>query len=293
MKTERRHELETNELATIVGDSVERAKPYMTLIAGLLIAAIVIGGIYLYLRQQSIAQQAAAWDLYFDRSTTGDQALLADLGNQYPATPVGNWSRLMAANIELNEAVELLFRDRSDAAERIEIAIEQYEAVIDSAREPLLIQLALLGLGRAQESLGFESSTHLDDALETYRKLLEDHPDSPGADLAKRRIAELERPQNREFYDWFAQQTPAPPAQPPGMEMFPFDNLDQLPDGPPADSGPLLNTSPPGQAPTDEAPAEEAATPAETDATPAADAEPAATDEAASPAAESSEAQQP
>ena len=74
MKTERRHELQKNDLAAWLERNFEAVKPYSTLIACVAIAAIVFGGAYSFTASQTQGKLEVAWDdLYL---ALGDRQLI-------------------------------------------------------------------------------------------------------------------------------------------------------------------------------------------------------------------------
>jgi len=228
MKTERRHQLETNALADRLGHLIERLEPYSTPIVGVVVAIVLIVVTYLYLSSQTKTKAAEGWNRYLaatlSLSGTDPLGQLEEVAAQYDGTPAGDWARLRMADIQLSNAIDELFRDRASANEQLRQAADNYRQVSEQADDDLLIKRALLGLGQTHESLD-----ELDDARHSYQELVDRFADSTLANLAQQRLGMLDRRSTKEFYDWFVQQTPAPAPDnsPAGL------NLESLPDEPP------------------------------------------------------------
>jgi hypothetical protein len=233
MKTERRHELQTNELADWLGKGVELVEQNARAAIGVVVALAVILAVYYFMRADSNRKRVAGWDRYFQAMNNRDAAEMLSIAEAYPRSPVGAWARLTVADNQLVTGINQLFQNRAEANDQLRRAVANYEEVERSsvaANEPLLRQRALWGLARAYESLN-----QLDKARAGYRQLADSkqwqHP--LFALEAKRRLASLESQPTREFYDWFARHEPTPP---PAMSpaTSPELNLEALPDEPKA-----------------------------------------------------------
>src|SRR6185503_11354998 len=64
MKSEHRHQLETNVLATRLDTTLERLRPYASTIAGVVVAVVVVMFLWSYWAGSSAARQSEAWDMY-------------------------------------------------------------------------------------------------------------------------------------------------------------------------------------------------------------------------------------
>src|SRR5690606_17554810 len=103
-----------------------------------------------------------------------------------------------------------LFRDRAEANEELRRAREAYQVIVgERGASDVARQRATHGLARTLEALN-----ELDEARETYQKLVTNWPQGPYADEARNRIKDLERRSTKEFYDWFAMQDPRPRPDP-------------------------------------------------------------------------------
>ncbi len=251
MKTARRHELQTNELADWLGAKIEAIKPYSRAMLGALVAVAVILGVYMYLSRERAATQAQGWDRYFNaweqmrtNNNSDDMSELAGL-SAYRDTAAGLWARVALGDYNFAQGEVHSFSDRAQAKRELQTAVDSYSSVANQRAYPLLAQRAPLGKARAQESLDEQ-----EDARKSYQALA-DEDGSPYQEEAKRRLADLSRDSTKRFYDWFAQQNPSPrspfspgaPGLPPDFDFKSFDPNSSLfdrtpPAGDSQDAGP-------------------------------------------------------
>ncbi|HUY88091.1 MAG TPA: tetratricopeptide repeat protein [Pirellulales bacterium] len=204
MKTERRHELATNDLADWIGDKLEELKPYSTAIWATVLAAIVLVFAAIYWSRKSEAKLEQGWDQYFQARTQETVDELRDLADANPKSPAGLWARATLGDRRLSEGVNLLFEDRAEGQQALTDAVEAYEYVLQNAPSgSLLAERATFGLGEA-----FESQNELDQARAQYEALQSKWPGGAFSAEAERRLADLDRATTKSFYDWFAKQEP-------------------------------------------------------------------------------------
>ena len=228
MKTERRHELQTNELADWLGETIERVAPYSRAIVASVLAVAVLTIVMTVLSKQRTSEQTRAWDKVneaweplVDENNTVE---LQQAVKQYSGTSAGVWGRLALANVQLSEGVNQMFTDRQKSKESLHDAIDNYSEVLKNTKEPLLLQQATLGLGKA-----YESDNQFRPASQEYEKVINNWPNSPYATLARGRLEDLRTQSTEDFYRWFAAHTPAPPVPSPGLRP-PFDHSRLAPD---------------------------------------------------------------
>ena len=204
MRTERRHELQTNELADYLGKWIERVKPYRNLCLGMVVAVVVIVGAIMILNTQAAQREKDAWPEYF-RATTGtavDLEALSRIADDHPGTQAEQWSTVSWADARLQSGVDGLVIDRAQSTKNLQSAVDAYRRLQQANVSELIHQRATLGLARAYESLG-----ELDKARKEYRQVT-------GAfqAFAQQRAKELELGEAKEFYDWFASAERATPS---------------------------------------------------------------------------------
>jgi len=213
MKTERRHELQTNWLADRMGEVIVVTKPYAKGAVGVLAALAMLWGSYLFIAHRAEADEAGGWTKLwqglFRGSTVAEQLQatekLQSLSDSSPKRPTGEWAQLILADDDLSFGVNLLFTDKSAGRSRLNIALEGYRTVLTNSTDPLAREHALYGVGRAEESL-----CKLDDAQRAYEQLRKEYPTGSYAARAKDRLEDLARDSTRARYDWFAKLEPAP-----------------------------------------------------------------------------------
>jgi hypothetical protein len=206
MKTERRHELQTNVLASSLAHWTESAQPYGKALLAALLAIVIALFAWLYIRSQNQARTSEGWNDYFQAVNNRDDQLLQDVAEQYGGTMVSEWSRLTLADWQLDSGTNRLLVDRSLARDQLREAIEKYQAVNLQASDNTIRERATYGLARAQEAYG-----ELENARETYNKLATNWPESPFAATAKARASVLETQPAKQFYDWIAKYEPPKP----------------------------------------------------------------------------------
>lgn len=228
MKTERRHEMQTNVLADWLGHSIEQTRPYAKLLAfGLLAIVLLIAAGMFFLNDQS-ARLSAGWADFFAASHEANPERLRAVAADHSGTAASVWARLSEADIELAQGMRLLYTDRSSATAVLKDARESYQAVIEQASEPRLRNAARFGLAQTYECLA-----DIDKAIEAYESVGSES--SALQAEAEERIAALRNPERRDFYDWFAKQEPVPrnlSGANPGMPSGFPSNLDLLSDQP-------------------------------------------------------------
>jgi len=278
MKTERRHELQTNQLADTLAHWIEAAKPYSRAGLALLVAAVVGLFAWGYLAAQNSRREAQGWAEYFDAINSRDaRDQLGEIASRYPSLPVGQWASLVLADFQLSNGTDRLFTEKADARSELKQAADRYRSVMLESREPTILQRATYGLARAHEALGT-----LEEARKEYSSIAEQWPDSPFAAPATERAKDLEQTSTKNFYDWFAKyepprqlsKEPGIPGVRPDFLKEPLDSgSGKLPSSvDEKTTGPSLGLDSTPASPAGETPAENAAPAATPESAPAADA---------------------
>jgi len=223
MKSERRHELEKNELADWLADWVARIKPYQNaVLLVLIVAAVLIAG-YTWASRQSAASSAAGWARFYEvfNLSNPNPTDFDLLGEAYPDTTLAQWSKVIAADLHLNSGCDLRFVNQADANEELRKAAEGYEEVLRKADHPMLLERATFGLARALETQG-----NLKEAITRYEEVVTSWPEGAYQAAAKRRAEDIGRSATKEWYDRFAKFDPKPAySNEPGTpgKKLPFD----------------------------------------------------------------------
>ncbi|HEX4148207.1 MAG TPA: hypothetical protein VHY20_04430 [Pirellulales bacterium] len=200
MKTERRHELQQNELADWLAEKVVQAKEHAGVIWATVLGVVVLVSVGMYMSRRSANQTAVAWEEFFNASSSGNADQLRRLADAAPDSEAGKWARLGLADQSLQQGIDQLFQDPTAARKSLIGAVESYRWVREHGGDKLLEERAALGLAKA-----YESQDKLPEARQEYEKLLKAWPDSVFASEAKHRLQDLDKKSTREFYDWFAQ----------------------------------------------------------------------------------------
>lgn len=207
MKTTRRHELQTNELADRLSHWIEAVKPYSRAALAVVLAIVVVIFAWSYLSSQSSRKQAEGWNAFFAAMNERDpQESLADIASRYAGSEVASWARVTLADIQTQIGTNQLFAEKGKAKDELRDAAEKYRAVLLETQEPALLQRAMFGLARAHEAQGTPDS--LDNARKEYRSIGEKWPDSPYAKDAASRAVALDTAAAKNFYDWVAKYEP-------------------------------------------------------------------------------------
>lgn len=208
MKSERRHELQTNYLADHLGTAVSTGKPYATYVIGGLVVALFAALAYGIYASQVAKASAAAWGDYYFNIGTGDAEIFQQVAQDHPGTAAALWSKQAWADNKLLTGLDSLYTDRKVAEESIGKSIDAYEEVLSKSFEPDLKTRAAMGLAQANESLG-----KLEDATKYYKQVAAGSQDG-FASMANSRLAWIASGEGKSFYEWFATVKSTPVAKP-------------------------------------------------------------------------------
>lgn len=226
MKSEERHQLQTNYLADRLGGTLETARPYgrIVLLGVLGVGAIALAwGVYSSLNRKSVS---AAWTEYYFSLNTGDAESFKAVMEGHPGTSAGVWALQTAGDEYLADGIDALYRDRARGEELLGKAIESFEEVKSKGQGELRTR-ALLGLAQTHESLG-----ELDKAKEFYNQVVAAAFQPAVTEFARERLKHIESLGGKEFYTWFGTLKPAatppmkfnldaPPSSAPDMQFTP------------------------------------------------------------------------
>lgn len=225
MKSERRHELQTNYLASHLGTAVETGRPYGVYIAAGVAAVALLAIAYGIYATQAAKANALAWGDYYFNIGTGNAEVFQQVAQDHPRTPAAKWAMQAWADNQLMQGLNEIYSNRKKAEITIEGAIDAYQEVLQSSYEPELKNRAAMGLAQAYEAIG-----KLDEATRYYQQVAGGDQDGLAA-MAAQRSAWIKSGEAKTFYDWFAsvRSTPAPPpvipgdlSQPPTVPDMPF-----------------------------------------------------------------------
>jgi len=167
MKTERRHDLETNELAVRLARWIEKLKPYTGSLLGGLILLCGIAVVSSFWASQSAAKRRAAWDEFaIARSTTDPE--LASLRRvadkeEYAGTSMREWAYIAWADRQVLLASSEYLVNRESAQDRLRQVVGIYEELAEGISDPVIQNRARFGLARV-----YELQNKLEKAREQY-----------------------------------------------------------------------------------------------------------------------------
>ncbi len=207
MKSERRHELQKNELADRLSSGIESTRSFLpAVLVGLAIAAIGAIGWGLY-SGHTRSQASVAWTEFYFNLTGGDADSFVDLADEHPGSAAAGWARQFAGDNYLQRGIGSMYSNRAEAKELLGKAIAAFEEVDQGASNPELRAKALLGLAQAHESLG-----ETDKAASFYQQLAKGATQPGLIREANQRLAFVTSDSGKSFYTWFSQLDPKPDA---------------------------------------------------------------------------------
>jgi hypothetical protein len=196
MKSEHRHELETNWLAHHVAIWLDRAQPYNSLIVGGLLTIVILFFGISFFGGESSARQSAAWNSYNEavEGNLPNLETLRESAEEYPDSPMQQWADITWADGQVAIASRYYIQNRALAMESLSRATGTYQGLLKESEDERLKGRAHFGLGRV-----YELQNELDKAREEYLAV------KGGFQLlAEQRAAELEKPITKETYAWLA-----------------------------------------------------------------------------------------
>ena len=205
MKSEHRHELQTNDLSKLI----DRIGPFFEvygnrILLGLAAAILLLAG-GVWWSKTSTERVASAWAELLGSGTPEELFAVAE---DHEGTTAAGWARLQAAEGYLFQGLQTMFTHRSAAVAELEKAKEAFSALLaDKGISDRVRERALIGLARTLETL---SGRDTQPAIGAYEKFVAEFPDSIYAEMAGERAKALKTGGAQEFYAWFAEQNPQP-----------------------------------------------------------------------------------
>lgn len=198
MKTERRHDLETNSLASKLNEWIETLKPHLSLIFVAIAVILAISAFGSMLTSSSSAKEQAAWDAYAQAQSAPDpeKQSLQELATSedYIGTKMQEWAQLTWADHQLLLSSRSFLFDREASLRRLRNVIGIYNQLVSNASDAEIKDRAHFGRARV-----YELQNKLDKALTEYKSVVGDL--SP---IAEQRAKELESDTVKANCDWLA-----------------------------------------------------------------------------------------
>ncbi len=219
--SDRRHELQQNDLAIYLGKINKSIEPYSRIIA-VVVGAAIVGAIGLgfYNTRRSGDRSDATLQL-IQATASQDAEVLQSVGENYPETAAGAWAGLYQGQQYLAQGIQALYSNRMNAEELLGDAQRAFNNALASSKDTLLQSRAHYGIACAAESLG-----NIDEAIAAYGEVIKVNESEVMVKKAEERIETLSQPSTKEFLAWFSDQNfaPADPSLPPslpGGQMLP------------------------------------------------------------------------
>lgn len=205
MKSERRHELQHNELADWLFRIGNQLKPYQNAVWMAVVALVVVVAAYTWWSRASATRSAQAWNDLSVGMNTGNMEVLSKVAEGNPGTTVGYIAALVKADILLAQGCNDRFASKVPAMRSLKDAVAGYAMVLDGCQTPSLRERATYGLGRAKEAQG-----EIESATDNYQKVVDTWPEGTYASAANERLQELKQPDTKLMLQDLAKYDPKP-----------------------------------------------------------------------------------
>jgi predicted negative regulator of RcsB-dependent stress response len=211
MKSQHRHELETNWLAKRLNVVIEQSRPYASTVAGIAVAVVLAILAWTYFAGSSSVRHSEAWNSFNEAvlERQPDVERLRVLAEEHPGTTMQQLSDVTWADSQVWLAARNYLYDRTGSMEALEKATSRYQSVLGTSKDERLLNRAQLGMARIYEIRG-----ELDKAREEYLKVK-----GGNETYAKAQAERLATPESKETYAWLAKAQPVRPrsASTPGV----------------------------------------------------------------------------
>jgi len=209
MKSEERHELQTNDLAKVANQATAVYDRYQNQILwGVVVLLLIMAGWIYFTRSAQVARESS-WSSV--QAATNPNEYL-DVAIQHPKSAAASVAKLQAGIAWLEAGVKAAFRDREQANTQLKDARKAFEEVLASGPEAATVrEAAMYGLAQTLEAI---SGAETEAAVSAYQGLLKEYPDSLYKEIAEDRIRDLKKMGTQEFLAWYQKQNPKPPEQP-------------------------------------------------------------------------------
>jgi hypothetical protein len=231
MKSQHRHELQTNELSKVADKVVGSMGGFFEtygnrVLIGFCVAAVV-ASLVIYKTRRDRSNEAAAWRELSNARNAEDYAGVSE---SHPGTAAGRWARVHEGESRLAEGVQLLFTNVESGSKELKLAREALQAIVDQKGAPPEIrERALFGLARCLEAMSDGSET---EAVKTYQALLREFPATIYKKDADDRIEALGSGSGQAFYAWFAKYDRPKPSEKRPRDRMSDDEMESSLTGP-------------------------------------------------------------
>ena len=199
-KTERRHELQQNELAAYLEKVNKQIEPYSKPILGVVIVVMALGiGWSFYSSEQEADSSFATLELI---KATSTQEIIPEsldtVNSEFPETSAGKLAKLYQGLALVNDGNNDIYELPDTAKETLNAGIEVLGSVAEGNNDPLIKSRAYLGIALAQTTLGDTEA-----AVAAYDQIKKADESEAMVEYAANRIATLNSTSTKEFSEWF------------------------------------------------------------------------------------------
>ena len=145
MKSERRHELQHNELAEWLFKTGEQLKPFQNLIlAGVAILVVAVAA-YSWWSRTSATKTSLAWADLTRSLDSGSLDMMTTVADDHPNAVVGETATVVLGDWHLAGGCNQRFNSMALAQKELSSAIDSYSKVLQNSRVPSLLERATFG----------------------------------------------------------------------------------------------------------------------------------------------------
>ena len=192
MKSERRHELQHNELAEWLFKTGEQIKPHQNLIMAAVVAiAVTIIG-YTWWTRHAASRINQGWTELDRAMDAGSPDLFGAIADEYPDTVVGQTAAVLLGNLRLSAACNQRFASATLAQRELKAAQDSYAKVLEDNISEALRERATYGMARVRETDG-----KIDAAKQLYSEMVSQWPNGAFTAAAKQRLADFKDPETK------------------------------------------------------------------------------------------------
>ena len=227
-KTERRHELQQNDLAAYLDRANKRIEPYSKqILAGILLVLAVSVAYSFYNSERAAESSMATMELIQNTNVPSqDSEALSDINTNYVETSAGKLAKLYEGMALVSQGNQDIYTERAAAEESLEKGIQVLTDTASSTDDALIKSRAHLGVALANVTLGNNEA-----AIDAYKQVIAANESEAMVENANSRIEILSSASNQEFATWFKTADFTPAALPNLDPALPPDSaLPNMPD---------------------------------------------------------------
>ena len=243
-KTDRRHELQQNDLAAYLEQANKRIEPYskQILVAILLVLAVLVAYSFYNSEIEADSSMATMELIQNTNVPSQDSAALSNINTEFIETSAGKLAKLYEGMALVSQGNQDIYTERELAVESLNSGIEVLTAAANNTDDDLIKSRAHLGVALANVTLG-----NNENAIKAYKQVIAANESEAMVENATSRIESLKSPSSEEFATWFQTADFTPPVMPNlDPSLPPVSGIPGIPDFDPDMNLPELTTPTPG-----------------------------------------------